>query len=100
MSDDLLIKAGKLIIGSFFKRSEKYAIDDAELLPLVKDVVNGISKNSTEVEIVRQTLFKFAQNKYVDLCKKHQEADGDHEDQQQENEEYFEYVYKNEEHPD
>jgi hypothetical protein len=100
MSNDLLIEAGKTIISSFFDRNEKDSMDDAEILPIVKDVVNGMSAHSTDVETVREALFKFARDKYTDLCKKHQaEEEEEEEDQLQENQEYFEYVYENEEHP-
>lgn len=100
MSDELLIKAGKAVIDLFFQRNEKEVRDDAEFLPLVKDVVNGISSISSNSKLVQKTLFKFAQNKYVHMCKKLQEENGDYDDLEKENEEYFEYVYKNEEHPD
>lgn len=100
MNDDLLIKVGKSVIDSFFKRSEKEAIDDAELLPLVKEVINGIGLHASDTKIVKDSLFRFARKKYTDLCRTHQIEDGDKEDRQYENEEYFEYVYENEEHPD
>ncbi len=99
MDNDILIEAGKTVINSFFDRNEKHSMDDAEIIPLVKDVVNGMSAHSTDVETVREALFKFARKKYTDLCKKHQTEDGDDEDRLEENEEYFAYVYENEEHP-
>jgi hypothetical protein len=99
MSDDILVKAGKTIISSFFVRNEQHSMDDAELLPIVKDVVSGMSAHSTDAATVKETLFKFAQKKYTDLCKKNQIKNDDDEDRLQENREYFEYVYENEEHP-
>jgi hypothetical protein len=100
MDNDILLKAGKTIIRSFFKRTEEETMDDAELLPLIKDVINGISAQSSEVKTVRETLYMFAQNKFTDLCEKIQIDYDDTEDSLQENIEYFEYVYENEEHPD
>lgn len=97
MANDILIEAGKTIISSFFDRNEKDSMDDTELLPLVKDVVIGMSTHSTDVEAVREVLFRFAQKKYTDMCYK--DPDEDDDVQLQENKEYFEYVYENEEHP-
>jgi hypothetical protein len=99
MNNDILLDAGKTVISLFFERNEKHSMDDVEILPIVKDLINGISTHSNDAEKVREALFKFAQAKYTDLCKKHQSEGGDEEDRLQENEEYFEYVYENEEHP-
>jgi hypothetical protein len=99
MNNDILMDAGKTVISLFFERNEKHSMDDVEILPLVKDLINGISSHSNDAEKIREALFKFARSKYTDLCKKHQIEGGDEEDRLQENEEYFKYVYENEEHP-
>ena len=41
MKDKALEKAGKAIISAFFKRTEEDTIDDAELLPFIKDVMGA-----------------------------------------------------------
>ena len=97
MGNDILLEAGKSVISAFFDRNEKYSMDDAEILPLVKDVVNGISAHSNNVEKMREELFRFAQKKYTDICYK--DPDVAEDVQLQENKEYFEYVYENEKHP-
>ena len=100
MKDKALAEAGKAIISAFFKRTEEDTIDDAELLPFVKDVINGISEQSTEADKTQEQLIGFAKERYTDLCHKLRDEDDNDGDQRMEDEKYFEYVYKNEKHPD
>ena len=104
------LKIGESILQEYFDYYRKHSIDDAEYIPVVKVIIQGICKSMTlsnsdkkEIGKVNNQLKDFNRKLYTDLwIKNTKENEGDDIDVDKETESakyYFDYVYKNEEHP-
>ncbi len=104
------LKIGKTILHEYFVYSGKHSMDDVEYIPVVKIIIQGICKSMTlsksdkkEIRKVNNQLKDFNRKLYTDLWLKNtKENEGNDIDVDEETESakyYFDYVYKNEEHP-
>ncbi len=104
------LKIGESILQEYFDYNRKHSIDDAEYIPVVKVIIQGICRSMTlsnsikkEIGKVNNQLKDFNRKLYTDLwIKNTKENEGDDINVDKETESakyYFDYVYKNEEHP-
>lgn len=104
------VKIGKSILHEYFVYNCKQSMDDVEYIPVIKIIIKGICKSMSlsncdkkDIREVENKLKDFNRNLYTDLWLKNtKENEGDDLDVDEETESakyYFDYVYKNEEHP-
>lgn len=104
------IKVGETILQKYFDYYFKHSLDDAEYIPVVKVIIEGIEESmfsanieKKEIREVKKQLKDFNRRLYTDLWLKHaREDEGENIDQRKEIKSaryYFDYIYKNEEHP-
>ncbi len=104
------LKIGESILQEYFDYICKYSTDDAEYIPVVKVIIQGICKSMTlsnsdkkEIRKVNNQLKDFNRKLYTDLwIKNTKENEGDDIDVDKETKSakyYFDYVYKNVGHP-
>ncbi len=104
------LKIGESMFQEYFDYYRKHSIDDAEYIPVVKVMIRGICKSMTlsnsdkkEIGKVNNQLKNFNRKLYTDFwIKNTKENEGDDMDVDKETESakyYFDYVYKNGEHP-
>ena len=98
---------GISIINELHQYNEKYAMDDAEYIPIIKTIIKGISAqlishgySKLEVDENEKVLKQYCKELYTQACIKHTAPDEEEiESEKQQNEEYFDHIYKHEEHP-
>jgi len=105
------IKIGETILKKYFDHNCKNSLDDAEYIPIVKVIIQGIeesmlsaNEDKKEIRKVKNKLKDFNRKLYTDLWMKHAREDEDEDDIDEEKEinsarYYFDYIYKHEEHP-
>ncbi len=104
------LKIGESILREYFDYYRKHSIDDAEYIPVVKVIIQGICKSMTlsnsdkkGIGKVNNQLKDFNRKLYTDLwIKNTKENEGDDINVAKETASakyYFDYVYKNEKHP-
>lgn len=97
---------GKSIIKLQHERYEKKSLDDAEYIPIIKIVIQGILDNmaysnasEAEVSEIDEALKQYSKDLYIQTCLNNKEKDENIEEVKKESSEYFDYIYKHEEHP-
>jgi hypothetical protein len=108
---DTHISIGKAVLSNLFRFYEERGLDDAEYIPIVRVIIEGIAQAMTltgshkkDVKAVEKTFRAFNRGLYVDgWANNAREESGEKEfDMEGEGEEgnyYFDYVYKHGEHP-
>ncbi len=97
---------GKSIIKHQFLYYKKNSLDDEELIPIIKSVINGISEQlidlgfrKTEVNKVVNTLIQFCKYNYLVEWMKNIQKDENIDEVKNEGEKYFDYLFKYGKHP-
>ena len=102
---------GIAILKNFFNYYHEQRLDDAEYIPVVKIIINGIQESmlssgiaEKDVESLKNRLIEFTRELYKELWLKHAKENEDSEvfdlDSESESAEYyFDYIYKHGEHP-
>ena len=99
----ILISAGKAAILQLHRRYQQESLDDADYIPTLKSVIQGISQvadNAVGQQQIKQELLKYAREQYVQWSL---ENDDDQENPQQVMEEslyWFDYIYEHEQYPE
>lgn len=107
---DTYISVGKAILGDFYRHYNKVELDDAEYIPVIRVIIEGIAKAMTEagvdkkeVKAAEKTLQRFNLDLYLKgWLKNAKEELGDEFEMEEETEAgtyYFDYIYKHGEHP-
>ena len=108
---DTHVSIGKAVLGDLFRFYEERGLDDAEYIPVVKVIIEGIAKAPTsagldkkDIKAAEKKLRAFNRDLYVDgWVNNAREESGEKElDMAAETAEgsyYFDYVYKHGEHP-
>jgi hypothetical protein len=108
---DTHISIGKTVLSDLFRFYEERGLDDAEYIPVVKVIIEGIAKAPTsagmgkkDVKAMEKTLRAFNRDLYVDgwlknAREKSGEKEPDMDAEAAEGSYYFDYVYKHGEHP-
>jgi hypothetical protein len=108
---DTPISIGKAVLTNFFRFYKKTELEDAEYIPVVRVIIEGIAKGLTaaglhkkDVKAAEKTLLMFNQALYVEEWLKHAreelgERKLDMEAETARGTYYFDYIYKHGEHP-
>ena len=102
---------GISILKNFYDYYCEQELDDAEYIPVVKVIINGIQESmlsldvaEEEIESLKNRLIEFNRELYKDLWIGHAKEDEDSEDIDLDSESesasyYFDYIYEHGEHP-
>jgi hypothetical protein len=105
------ITIGKAVLKNLFRFYEERGLDDAEYIPVVRVIIDGIAQAMTsagldkkDVKTAEKTLRAFNRDLYVDgwvnnAREESGEREFDMEAEAAEGNYYFDYVYKHGEHP-
>jgi hypothetical protein len=105
------ITIGKAILSDFYRHYNKVGLDDAEYIPVIRVIIEGIAKAMTEsgldkkeVKATEKTLRKFNLDLYLKGWLKNAKeelgkSEFDVEEETEEGSYYFDYIYKHGEHP-
>jgi hypothetical protein len=108
---DIYVSTGKAILGDFYRHYNKVGLDDAEYIPVIRVIIEGIAKAMTEAEVgkkevkaVEKTLQKFNLDLYLKGWLKNAreelgKSEFDVEEETETGSYYFYYIYKHGEHP-
>ena len=108
---DIYVSTGKAILGDFYRHYNKVGLDDAEYIPVIRVIIEGIAKAMTEAEVgkkevkaVEKTLQKFNLDLYLKGWLKNAreelgKSEFDVEEETEAGSYYFYYIYKHGEHP-
>lgn len=107
---DAYISVGKAVLSDFYRHYNKVGLDDAEYIPVIRVIIEGIAKAMTEagvdkkeVKAAEKTLQRFNLDLYLKgWLKNAKEELGDEFEMEEETEAgayYFDYIYKHGEHP-
>ena len=107
--EELVEGIGREIIKRLHDYNEEEPLDDAEYIPLIKRIIeaikiysNKINLNNEELDTIDKSLVAYSRELYIELCKKHAKENNEDvtiEELKEESEEYFNYIYEYEEHP-
>ena len=102
---------GIAILKNFFNYYHEQRLDDAEYIPVVKIIINGIQESmlssgiaEKDVESLKNRLMEFNRELYKELWLKYAKEDEDSENLDLDDESesamyYFDYIYEHGEHP-
>jgi len=105
------IRVGKTVLADFYRHYSKVGLDDAEYVPVVRVIIEGIGKALAEagagkkdVKAAEETLKKFNRDLYLKGWLKNAREDlgkneVDLEEETEEGTDYFDYIYKHGDHP-
>ena len=100
------IKIAHHILDEHYKYYTKETIDDTEMVKELKFILKGIEKHLIKKKTPKKTirriieeLIEYTKGKYVKTYISNVEEDLSEEDKENEASDYFEYVFKHEEHP-
>lgn len=104
------IRIGEAILKKYFDHNCKNSLDDAEYIPIVKIIIQGIeesmladSMDKKEIRKAKNRLKDYNRKLYIALWLRNtRENEGDdivEEEESNTAKYYFDYVYKHEEHP-
>ena len=108
---DTYISVGKAILSDFYRHYNKVGLDDAEYIPVIRVIIEGIAKamteaglNKKEAKAVEKTLQKFNRDLYLKGWLKNAKeelgkSEFDLEEETEAGTYYFDYIYKHGEHP-
>jgi hypothetical protein len=105
------IRVGKSVLGDLYRHYNKVELDDAEYIPVVRVIIEGIAKALTEagvgkkeVKAAEETLKKSNRDLYLEGWLKNAgedlgESEVDLEEETEEGTYCFDYIYKHGKHP-
>lgn len=108
---DTHVSIGKAVLSNLFRFYKKEGLDDAEYIPVVRVIIEGISKamasaglDKKVLKAAEKTLQSFNRDLYVEEWLKHAEEESGERELDMEAEAtkgvyYFDYIYKHGEHP-
>ena len=108
---DTYISIGKSVLSNLYRHYNKFKLDDAEYIPVIRAIIEGIAKAMTEAGLdkkesaaVEKTLKKFNLDLYLKGWLKNAreelgKSEFDREEETEEGTYYFDYIYKHGEHP-
>jgi len=108
---DAYIAIGKSILSDFYRHYNKVGLDDAEYIPVIRVIIEGIAKvmteagvNKKDVKAVEKTLQEFNRDLYLKGWLKNAKeelgkSEFDMEEETEAGTYYFYYIYKHGEHP-
>ena len=108
---DTYISIGKAILSDLYRHYNKVGLDDAEYIPVIRVIIEGITKAMAEagvdkkdVKAVEKTLQKLNVDLYLKGWLKNAKeelgkSEFDVEEETEEGTYYFDYIYKHGEHP-
>lgn len=103
---DILMIAGKDVLMRLYEKNEYDPMDDAEYIPILKSVIEGIENSAKTLGLsdperkkLSKSLKDFVRRLYIKVWLENLE-EGEEEDlAEQEAKENFDYIFKHEEHP-
>ncbi len=103
------INIGKSILSDYFDFYCQQSLDDAEYIPVVRVIIEGILKamisvniNKEDINTVEEELIEHNRALYINLWLEHTKEDEDNldiEDETKSAKYYFDYIYEHGEHP-
>jgi hypothetical protein len=108
---DTYISIGKILLSDLYRHYNKVELDDAEYIPVVRVIIEGIAKALTEagvgkkdVKAAEETLKKSNRDLYLEGWLKNAgedlgESEVDLEEETEEGTYCFDYIYKHGKHP-
>ena len=106
---DTYLNIGKSILQDYFNYYCEESLDDAEYIPVVKVIIDGITKSmdsehfkGEDIQNIKETLKEFNRDLYVANWLKQTKEDEGSLDSEGETESatyYFDYIYEHGEHP-
>jgi len=106
--DEILLaeNIGKSILQYQYEHYKRNTLDDEELIPIIKAVINGISNHllslnnkKSEIKKVTNNLKQYCKNLYIEEWLRNGEEDEDEDIARNDGEKYFEHLFKYERHP-
>jgi hypothetical protein len=111
MDVDTYVSTGKTVLSEFYRHYNKVGLDDAEYIPVIRVIIEGIGKamieggvDKKDIKAVEKALQRFNLDLYLKgWLKNAKEELGKSEFELEEETEagtyYFDYIYKHGEHP-
>ncbi len=108
---DAYIAVGKSILSDFYRHYNKVGLDDAEYIPVIRVIIEGVAKAMTEAGLdkkeakaTEKTLQRFNLDLYLKGWRKNAKeelgkSEFDMEEETEAGTYYFYYIYKHGEHP-
>jgi len=108
---DAYIAVEKSILGDSYRHYNKVGLDDAEYIPVIRVIIEGIAKalaetgvDKKDVKAVEKTLQRFNLDLYLKRWLKNAreelgKSEFDMEEETEAGSYYFDYIYKHGEHP-
>ena len=99
----ILISAGKAAILQLYRRYQKESLDDADYIPALKSVIQGISQVADDAvgqQQVSQKLLKYAREQYVQWSLENCDNEEDPQQVIEEGLYWFDYIYEHEQYPE
>jgi hypothetical protein len=105
------IRVGKAVLADFYRHYDKVGLDDAEYIPVVRVIIEGIGKalaeagvDKKDVKAAEETLKKFNLDLYLNGWLKNAredlgESEFDLEDETEEGTCNFDFIYRHGKHP-
>ncbi len=103
------INIGKSILGDYFDFYCQQSLDDAEYIPTVRVIIEGILKamiaaniNKEDINTTEKDLIEHNRGLYINIWLEHAKEDEDNlgiEDETESAKYYFDYIYEHGEHP-
>ena len=103
------LNIGKVILQDYFDFYCEHTLDDAEYIPAVKIIINGITKSMNserfdlnDIQAVKKSLTEFNRDLYIKrwlFQAKEDENSFDAEEESETAKYYFDYIYEHGEHP-
>ena len=105
------LNIGKAILHDYFDFYCEQTLDDAEYIPVIKIIINGIRKSMVsdrfdmkDIQAVKKSLTEFNRDLYINRWLIHAKEDEnenslDLEEESEAAKYYFDYIYKHGEHP-
>ena len=108
---DTYVSTGKAVLSDLYRHYNKVGLDDAEYIPVIRVIIEGITKamteagmNKKEAKAVEKTLQGFNRDLYLNGWLRNAkeelgESEFDMEEESEEGTFYFDYIYKHGRHP-
>ena len=99
----ILISAGKAAILQLHRRYQQESLDDADHIPALKPVIQGISQVADDAagqQQARQELLKYAREQYVQWSLENCDNEEDPQQVMEEGLYWFDYIYEHEQYPE
>jgi len=108
---DTYISIGKVVLSGLYRHYNKLGLDDAEYIPVIRVIIEGIAKAMTEAgldkkgaKVAEKTLQRFNLDLYLKGWLKNAKeelgkSEFDLDEETEAGTYYFDYIYKHGEHP-